>query len=95
MSNNLYTWLLFGTIYAVDSGYEATVWCDGAWWHCNTLLSRDSTSVKKLCYILYFTVLSKKSFVLFHSWMRLVRSTIIFSTFSVFPLRTLQNITLR
>jgi len=25
MSNNLCTWLLFGTIYAVDSGYEATV----------------------------------------------------------------------
>jgi len=46
MSNNLYTWLLFGTIYyAADSGYEARVWCDGAWWCCNTLLSRDITSL--------------------------------------------------
>ena len=41
----------FGTIYAVDSGYEARVWCEGAWWHRNALLSRDITFVTKLCYI--------------------------------------------
>jgi len=95
MPNNLYTWPLFGTVYAVDSGYEATVWCNGAWWHCNTLLFCDSTSVTKLCYILYFTVLSKTSVILFHSWMRFMLSIITFNTFSVFPLRTSKIFTVR